>query len=63
MCQVETDLGLVTECVGGVAVLVVTGWALTHVVAVWYEPRQVVDELLVVGIGFALLAGLALIHQ
>ncbi len=40
MCQVPLDLAQAIECVGVFAVLVVTGWALAHVVAVCWGARE-----------------------
>ncbi len=51
------------ECVGVFAVLVVTGWALAHVVAVcWGAPHQVAEGIFMIGLVLALFTGVALIH-
>ncbi len=64
MCQVPIDLTQTVECVGVFAVLVVTGWALAHVVAVcWGAPHQMAEGLDMIGLGLALFVGIILIHQ
>ncbi len=63
MCQVPLDLAQAIECVGFFAVIVVTGWALAHVVAVcWGAPHQVAEGLGMIGLGLALFTGVILIH-
>ncbi len=66
MCQVPLGVerpGLAVECIGIFAVTVVTGWALVHVVAVcWGAPQQLAEAIFMVGLGLALLVGIALVH-
>ena len=66
MCQVPLEHqqpGQAVECIGIFAVSVVTGWALAHVVAVcWGAPQQLAEDIFRVGLGLALLVGVALVH-
>ncbi len=63
MCQVPLDLAQAVECIGVFAVILVTGWAHSHVVAVcWGAPHQVAEGLGMIGLGLALFPGVILIH-
>ncbi len=64
MCQVPLEQAQAIECVGIFAVLVVTGWALAHVVVVcWGAPHKVAEGIFMIGLGLALFTSVApLIH-
>ncbi len=66
MCQVPLEHqlpGQAVKYIGSFAVTVVTGWALAHVVAVcWGVPQQLAEDIFMVGLGLALLVGIALVH-
>ncbi len=66
MCQVTLGVKQprqAAECIGFCAVAVVTGWELGHVVAVsWSAPKQLAEEFFMVGLGLALIIGVALVH-
>ncbi len=63
MCQVPLDLAQAIECVGVFAVIVVSGWALSHVVVVcWGAPHQMAEGLGMIGLGLALFTSVILIH-
>ncbi len=65
MCQVPVGVGqpgqVAAECICAVVVTVVTGWALTLLVAVYWG--ELVEEAAMIGIGLALLAGVAFVFQ
>ncbi len=65
MCQVPEEASwqsqFAAECIGVVAVAVVMGWALSHLVAVYGD--ELGEEMALLGVGLGLLAGLALVFQ
>ncbi len=61
MCQVPLGVeqpGQAAGCIGVFTVGVVTGWAL----GCWGAQQQLAEEFFMVGLGLALIIGVALVH-
>ncbi len=65
MCQVPDGVNWqsqsAAECIGVVAVAVVTGWALSHLMAVC--GNELGEEMALLGVGLGLLTGLILVFK
>ncbi len=65
MCQVPDGVNWqsqqAAECIGVVAIAVVTGWALSHLVVV--SGDELGEEMALLGVGLGLLIGLILVFK